>query len=70
MYKRQTYKDGGQVPLQDKDVTLYAIWAPYHTVITETGGVGLPVLVAAGMGLLVVGIGSTVMLTRRMRGEQ
>lgn len=68
--KGTTYKDGGQVPLQDKDVTLYAIWAPYHTVITETGGVGLPVLVAAGMSLLVVGIGSTVMLTRRMRGEQ
>ena len=68
--KGTTYKDGGQVPLQDKDVTLYAIWAPYHTVITETGGVGLPVLVAVGMGLLVVGIGSTVMLTRRMRGEQ
>lgn len=68
--KGTTYKDGGQVPLQDKDVTLYAIWAPYHTVITETGGVSLPVLVAAGMGLLVVGIGSTVMLTRRMRGEQ
>ena len=68
--KGTTYKDGGQVPLQDKDVTLYAIWAPYHTVITETGGVGLPVLVATGMGLLVVGIGSTVMLTRRMRGEQ
>lgn len=68
--KGTMYKDGGQVPLQDKDVTLYAIWAPYHTVITETGGVGLPVLVAAGMGLLVVGIGSTVMLTRRMRGEQ
>lgn len=68
--KGTTYKDGGQVPLQDKDVTLYAIWAPSHTVITETGGVGLPVLVAAGMGLLVVGIGSTVMLTRRMRGEQ
>lgn len=39
--KGTTYKDGGQVPLQDKDVTLYAIWAPYHTVITETGGVGL-----------------------------
>lgn len=68
--KGTTYKDGGQVPLQDKDVTLYAIWSPDPTVITETGGVGLPVLVAAGMGLLVVGIGSTVMLTRRMRGEQ
>ena len=58
--KGTTYKDSAQVPLQDKNVTLYAIWAPYHTVITETGGIGL----------LVMGIGSTVMLTRRMRGER
>lgn len=68
--KGTTYKDGAQVPLQDKDVTLYAIWAPYHTVITETGGIGLPVLVAGGITLLVMGVGSTVMLTRRMRGER
>ena len=68
--KGTTYKGGSQVPLQDKDVTLYAIWAPYHTVITETGGVGLPLLVAGGVTLLVMGIGSTVMLTRRMRGER
>ena len=64
------YEDGSQVPLQDKDITLYAIWAPYHTVITETGGVGLPVLVAGGIGLLVAGVGSTLVLTRRMRDEQ
>lgn len=68
--KGTTYKDSAQVPLQDKDVTLYAIWAPYHTVITETGGIGLPVLVTGGIVLLVMGIGSTVMLTRRMRGER
>lgn len=68
--KGTTYKDSAQVPLQDKNVTLYAIWAPYHTVITETGGIGLPVLVTGGIGLLVMGIGSTVMLTRRMRGER
>ena len=68
--KGTTYKGGSQVPLQDKDVTLYAIWAPYHTVITETGGVSLPLLVAGGVTLLVMGIGSTVMLTRRMRGER
>ena len=68
--KGTTYKDSAQVPLQDKNVTLYAIWAPYHTVITETGGVGLPLLVAGGVTLLVMGIGSTVMLTRRMRGER
>lgn len=68
--KGTTYKDSAQVPLQDKNVTLYAIWAPYHTVITETGGIGLPVLVTSGIGLLMMGIGSTVMLTRRMRGER
>ena len=68
--KGTTYKDSAQVPLQDKNVTLYAIWAPYHTVITETGGIGLPVLVTGGIVLLMMGIGSTVMLTRRMRGER
>ena len=68
--KGTTYKDSAQVPLQDKNVTLYAIWAPYHTVIPETGGIGLPVLVTGGIVLLVMGIGSTVMLTRRMRGER
>ena len=64
------YEDGGQVPLQDKDITLYAVWQPVHTVLNPTGGIGLPLLVAGGIGLLVAGIGSTVMLTRRMRGEQ
>lgn len=64
------YKDGGQVPLQDKDITLYAVWQPVHTVLNPTGGIGLPLLVAGGIGLLVAGIGSTVMLTRHMRGEQ
>lgn len=68
--KGTTYKDSAQVPLQDKNVTLYAIWAPYHTVITETGGIGLPIAIAGGVTLLVMGIGSTVMLTRRMRGER
>ena len=68
--KGTTYKDSAQVPLQDKNVTLYAIWAPYHTVITETGGIGLPVLVTGGIVLLMMGIGSTIMLTRRMRGER
>lgn len=68
--KGTTYKDSAQVPLQDKNVTLYAIWAPYNTVITETGGIGLPIAIAGGVTLLVMGIGSTVMLTRRMRGER
>lgn len=64
------YKDGSQVPLQDKDITLYAQWQPVFEQFTPTGGVSLPLLVAGGVTLLVMGIGSTVMLTRHMRGEQ
>ncbi|WP_368234828.1 InlB B-repeat-containing protein [Bifidobacterium pseudocatenulatum] len=64
------YKDGSQVPLQDKDITLYAQWQPVYEQFTPTGGVSLPLLVAGGVTLLVMGIGSTVMLTRRMRGER
>ena len=67
--KGTTYKDGAQVPLQDKDVTLYAVWVPYHENLVPTGGIGLPLLVAGGIGLLVAGVGSTVMLTRRMNGH-
>ena len=64
------YKDGSQVPLQDKDITLYAQWQSVFEQFTPTGGVSLPLLVAGGVTLLVMGIGSTVMLTRRMRGER
>ena len=68
--KGTNYKDGGQVPLQDKDVTLYAIWLPYHENFVETGGVSLPVLIVGGVVLLAAGVASTIVLTRRMRGEQ
>lgn len=68
--KGTTYKDGGQVPLQDKDVTLYAIWLPHHENFVETGGVSLPVLIVGGVVLLAAGVASTIVLTRRMRGEQ
>lgn len=64
------YKDGSQVPLQDKDITLYAQWQEVHENFVETGGIGLPIAIAGGVTLLVMGIGSTVMLTRRMRGER
>lgn len=67
--KGTTYKDGGQVPLQDKDITLYAQWQGIHENFTETGGISLPLLIAGGIGLLVMGVGSTVMLTRRMNGH-
>lgn len=63
------YKDGSKVALQDKDITLYAQWQGIHENFTETGGISLPLLIAGGIGLLVMGVGSTVMLTRRMNGH-
>lgn len=68
--KGTAYKDGSQIPLQDKDITLYAIWLPYHENFVETGGVSLPVLIVGGVVLLAAGVASTIVLTRRMRGEQ
>lgn len=68
--KGAAYKDGSQIPLQDKDITLYAIWLPYHENFVETGGVSLPVLIVGGVVLLAAGVASTIVLTRRMRGEQ
>ena len=63
------YTDGSKVALQDKDITLYAIWVPYHENFVPTGGIGLPIAIAGGVLLLIFGIGSTVMLTRRMNGH-
>lgn len=63
------YTDGSKVALQDKDITLYAIWVPHHENFVETGGIGLPIAIAGGVLLLMFGIGSTVMLTRRMNGH-
>ena len=63
------YKDGSKVALQDKDITLYAQWQEVHENFVETGGIGLPIAIACGVLLLMFGIGSTVMLTRRMNGH-
>ena len=63
------YKDGNKVALQDKDITLYAQWQEVHENFVETGGIGLPIAIAGGVLLLMFGIGSTVMLTRRMNGH-
>ena len=63
------YKDGSKVALQDKDITLYAQWQEVHENFVETGGIGLPIAIAGGVLLLMFGIGSTVMLTRRMNGH-
>ena len=63
------YTDRSRIALQDKDITLYAIWVPYHENFVPTGGIGLPIAIAGGVLLLMFGIGSTVMLTRRMNGH-
>lgn len=63
------YKDGSKVALQDKDITLYAQWQEVHENFVETGDIGLPISIAGGVLLLMFGIGSTVMLTRRMNGH-
>lgn len=63
------YKDGSKVALQDKDITLYAQWQEVHENFVETGGIGLPIAITGGVLLLMFGIGSTVMLTRRMNGH-
>ena len=63
------YKDGSKVALQDKDITLYAQWQEVHENFVETGGIGLPIAIAGGVLLFMFGIGSTVMLTRRMNGH-
>ena len=63
------YKDGSKVALHDKDITLYAQWQEVHENFVETGGIGLPIAIAGGVLLLMFGIGSTVMLTRRMNGH-
>ena len=63
------YKDGSKVALQDKDITLYAQWQEVHENFVPTGGIGLPIAIAGGVLLLMFGIGSTVMLTRRMNGH-
>ena len=63
------YKDGSKVALQDKDITLYAQWQEVHENFVETGGIGLPIAIAGGVLLLMFGISSTVMLTRRMNGH-
>lgn len=68
--KGTNYADGAQIPLQDKDITLYAQWKPLTMVMAETGGRALPILLAAGTGLLIAGIGVSSMLARRRNRMQ
>lgn len=71
--KGTAYADGGRVPLQGKDVTLYAQWTPLFDVLPSAGGdygPTVPWLVCGGLALiaLVGGVASTLLRLRRARG--
>lgn len=71
--KGTAYADGGRVPLQGKDATLYAQWAPLFDVLPSAGGdygPSVPWLVCGGLALvaLVGGVASTLLRLRRARG--
>ena len=71
--KGTAYKDGSQVPLQDRDVTLYAQWKPLFDVLPSAGGdygPSVPWLVCGGLALIALagGVASTLLRLRRTRG--
>lgn len=71
--KGTAYADGGRVPLQGKDVTLYAQWAPLFDVLPSAGGdygPSVPWLVCGGLALVALagGVTSTLLRLRRARG--
>ena len=67
--RTSSIRTAARFALQDKDITLYAQWQEVHENFVPTGGIGLPIAIAGGVLLLMFGIGSTVMLTRRMNGH-
>lgn len=71
--KGTAYADGGRVPLQGKDVTLYAQWAPLFDVLPSAGGdygPSVPWLVCGGLALVALagGVASTLLRLRKARG--
>ena len=71
--KGTAYADGGRVPLQGKDVTLYAQWAPLFDVLPSAGGdygPSVPWFVCGGLALVALagGVASTLLRLRRARG--
>ena len=71
--KGTAYADGSKVPLQDRDVTLYAQWAPLFDVLPSAGGdygPSVPWLVCGGLALVALagGVASTLLRLRRARG--
>lgn len=71
--KGTAYVDGSKVPLQGKDVTLYAQWKPLFDVLPSAGGdygPTVPWLVCGGLALVALagGVASTLLRLRRARG--
>lgn len=71
--KGTAYADGGRVPLQGKDVTLYAQWKPLFDILPSAGGdygPTVPWLVCSGLALIALagGVASTLLRLRRARG--
>lgn len=71
--KGTAYADGSKVPLQNRDVTLYAQWAPLFDVLPSAGGdygPSVPWLVCGGLALVALagGVASTLLRLRRARG--
>lgn len=71
--KGTAYADGGRVPLQGKDMTLYAQWTPLFDVLPSAGGdygPTVPWLVCGGLALIALagGVASTLLRLRRARG--
>lgn len=71
--KGTAYADGSKVPLQDRDVTLYAQWTPLFDVLPSAGGdygPSVPWLVCGGLALVALagGVASTLLRLRRARG--
>ena len=71
--KGTAYADGSKVPLQNRDVTLYAQWAPLFDVLPSAGGdygPSVPWLICGGLALVALagGVASTLLRLRRARG--
>ena len=71
--KGTAYADGSKVPLQNRDVTLYAQWEPLFDVLPSAGGdygPSVPWLVCGGLALVALagGVASTLLRLRRARG--
>lgn len=61
------YQPGGKVPMVDKDVILYAQWAPLVTMMPATGSTTLGWAIGAGTLLLLGAIASAVALMQCRR---